>query len=125
MKIRTFVIFSSFIVLLCNPATVFAKASTTDNVITVTPSLFLLDLQKDKPEIEYYYDNGTNQTIELALSASDFKPLEDGYKISFIQGKAADSYKYRLSSWITFEKNTLIISPHSSETVKLFINKDE
>jgi len=125
MRIRLFIIFFGFIVILVCPATSFAKAQITNDLITVTPSLLFLDLQKDKPEADYYYKNDTNQIVVVSLSATDFRPLEDGYKISFIQGKDAASYKYRLSSWITFEKNTLIIPSHSSETVKVFINKNE
>jgi hypothetical protein len=94
------------------------------SLISVTPSIIQLDFQIDPAEAELYYKNNTNQPIELSLSASDFTELEDGYKVAFLEGKDAQNYKYRLSSWITFEKNTLIIEPHETEKVKVFINKN-
>ncbi|HWY79302.1 MAG TPA: hypothetical protein VNW29_03000 [Candidatus Sulfotelmatobacter sp.] len=98
-------------------------AQTTKNLISVTPSLIHLDLQTDAPETELVYTNDTNQTILLTLSAADFTELEDGYTLSYLEGRNAKNYRYRLSEWITFEKQILTISPHKAESVKVFINK--
>ncbi|MGH7246083.1 MAG: hypothetical protein ACREGI_04060 [Candidatus Levyibacteriota bacterium] len=102
-----------------------AHAQMQPNSITVSPSLLQLDLSVDKPEGTLTYFNTSNDTIDLTLSASDFAPLEDGYKLSFLSQKDADNYKYSLSSWIDFGAKTLTLPPHSSKTVTVFIQKEK
>lgn len=95
------------------------------NALSVTPSLLQLDLATDKPEAQLTYTNTTNQTLIVSLSASDFAPLEDGYKLSFLSQKDAKNYQYSLSSWIDFSEKTLIIPPQSAKEVTVFIAKDK
>jgi hypothetical protein len=110
------------ILFLLLPQPVFAQ---TANSLTVAPSIIRLDLATDKPEALLEYKNTTNKTIELSLSASDFAELEHGYKPSFLDEKTAQNYKYSLSSWIDFDKKTLVIAPFATESVTVFINKDK
>jgi len=97
----------------------------TPNLLTVSPSIIRLDLATDKPETVLEYKNNSNNTIELSLSASDFNELEHGYEPAFINQKDAKNYKYSLSSWISFDKNTILIAPKASEKITVFINKDQ
>src|SRR6266581_556752 len=90
--------------------------------ISVSPSIVRLDLQQDKPEAEVTYTNHTNSPIELTFSARDFAPLEDGYKISFFEQPNPQNYKYSLSSWISFDKQTIDLN--SGESGKLILLVD-
>lgn len=110
------------LLLLFTPSPTFAQTPT--NTLTVAPSIIRLDLATDKPEAELSYTNTSKQTIELTLSASDFTELEHGYKPAFLDEKNAENYKYSLSSWISFDKQTLVIEPNGTETVTVFINQE-
>lgn len=103
----------------------FATQPLPKDSITVNPSLLSLDLSKDKPEGTLTYTNTSNQSVQLSLSASDFAPLEDGYKLSFLNEKDAANYRYSLSSWIDFGNKTLIIAPHASSQVTVFVDKNK
>lgn len=91
--------------------------------ITVTPSIIHLDLEKDAPEYSLTYLNTTKTDINLMLSVADFNELEEGYKLSFLEGKDAANYKYSLSSWISFENKIIQLSPNEQKSVKIFIDK--
>lgn len=102
------------------PVTTFAQGK---NVITVSPQLIQLDLSKDPPEAEYSYTNNTTHTIELALSMQDVKELEDRGIPGLINNDEAKNYKYGLSSWASFSNNNVVIAPHETKKVKVFIDK--
>jgi hypothetical protein len=101
-----------------------SQAHAQNNAVSVSPSILHLDLQSDQSEAKLYYKNTGKETVELTLSASDFTELEDGYKLSFLEGKDAKNYKYSLSSWIDFDKKTLIVDPGETGTITVFIKKE-
>lgn len=117
------VIFIFVLLFLLFPQFTFAQ-EIPQNTISVSPSIARIDLHEDPAEISLTYDNTTDKTVELTFSASDFTELEHGYKPSFLEGKDAKNYKYALSEWIEFDKKSLVISPHTNEKVKIFVNKD-
>jgi hypothetical protein len=102
-----------------------AFADTPPQYITVTPSIIKLDLATDPPQADISYTNTTANTIELHVSVADFAPLEDGYKLQFLEGKDAKNYKYSLSSWVHFETNDITLNPKETKTIKIFIDKDK
>ena len=112
----------SILVFLFSPFTLKAFANTPKGAVTVAPSIIKLDLQQDKPQAALTYTNNTDKDIEISLSASDFKELEDGYKVSYLEGKDAKNYKYALSFWIDFNKKNLSLGPGQKEEVKILIN---
>lgn len=93
--------------------------------ITVTPSIIRLDLSTDKPEAELFYQNSTNNQIELSFSAQDFSELEEGGRVKFLLEKDAKNYQYSLTSWISFEKQSITLSPGEQQKIKVFVNKDK
>lgn len=101
-----------------------ALAEISQQYISVTPSIINLDLATESPQTEISYTNHTSQIIELHLSLADFEPLEDGYKLQFLEGKDAANYKYSLSSWVHFETNDIILNPQETKKVTIFIDKD-
>lgn len=92
--------------------------------ITVIPSIQNVDLATDPPQYQLTYINGTNSPIDLSLSTQDFTQLEDGYKLSFLEGKDAANYKYSLSSWITFENKNLHLDPGETKSITVFIDSN-
>lgn len=93
--------------------------------ITVTPSILRLDLSQDKAEAELYYKNSTGAAIELSFFAQDFSELEESGRVKFLLEKDAKNYKYGLTSWIAFEKNSITLAPGQGQNIKIFINKDQ
>lgn len=93
--------------------------------ITVTPSIVRLDLSQDPPEAEIFYKNSTHSQIELSFFAQDFSELEEEGRVKFLQEKDVKNYQYGLTSWITFEKQSMTLSPGEQQKIKLFINKDK
>ncbi len=120
-KSLIFILASLFIILASAPM---AQAQTPQKGITVSPSVAHIDLSTDSSEYELTYTNNTNAEINLLLNVQDFTELEDGYKISFLEGKDATNYKYSLSSWISFENKTIQLSPNEKKSVKVFIDKN-
>lgn len=93
--------------------------------IIVTPSIIHLDLSLDPPETEIYYKNTTNTEIELAFLAQDFSELEEGGKVNFLEKEDAQNYQYSLSSWLTFEKQSITLGPGQEQKIKVFVNQDK
>lgn len=93
--------------------------------ITVTPSILRLDLSTEKNEAELFYKNTTKNQVELSFSAQDFTELEEGGRVKFLEEKDAKNYKYGLTSWISFERQSLTLSPNEQQTVKVFIDQDK
>lgn len=123
MKKLLYVIIICYLLLTTNHKLTFAE--TPSQYITVTPSIIMLDMATDLPQADISYTNNTTQTVELHISAADFAPLEDGYKLQFLEGKDAKNYKYSLSSWVHFEANDITIDPKETKTIKIFIDKDK
>ncbi len=93
--------------------------------VSVVPSIIQLDLATDKPQANVLYRNNSSQTVEITLSASDFTELEDGYKISYLNKKDAQNYKYSLSSWIDFSSRNIVIEPFQTVSVIVFVSPDK
>ena len=83
-----------------------------------------IDLATDPAEYTLTYINNTGAEVNLLLSVQDFSELEGTYQINFLNPKDANNYKYALSSWISFENNSLQLNPGEKKSVKIFINKD-
>lgn len=93
-------------------------------LISVSPSIIKLDLEKDLPETILTYTNNTPQSLEINLSAANFSPIRDNGQLAFIDDSSGNS-TYSLSTWISFEKNILTLAPQESTSVKIFIEKNK
>lgn len=94
-----------------------------NNLISVTPQIVHLDLISDPPEAEYLYVNNTSYPVELSFSMQDIKELSESGIPGFVDQKDAANYKYGLSSWVTFDKQDLILNPGEKGTIKVLIDK--
>lgn len=117
-----------FFLLLLQPVTQNLKpnnAYAQSNTLTVTPQLTSLDLATDDPETLIYYKNSSSTPIELTLSVQDVKELEDRNPVGILDAKEAANYKYSLSSWVTLERQTLLLNPGEERTVKVTIAEEK
>lgn len=102
-----------------------AYAQSSKNTVSVTPQLTQLDLSTDEPETLLYYKNTSSTPIELSLSVEDVKELEDRNPVGILDPKEALNYKYSLSSWVTLERQTLLLNPGEERSVKVSIAKEK
>lgn len=109
---------------LLSPTSLRAYAQTPTS-ITVVPSINQLDLATDKPQEELFYTNNTDQVVTLTFSAQDFTQLEDNSPLSFLNNNNDQNYKYSLSSWLSFNNTNLLILPHQTGSVTVFVNADK
>lgn len=117
-----------FVLLLMLPFICFStvtKAHAQTTGITVHPSIVQLDLANDQPQTTLTYTNNTSQSILLTFSTSDVTELNDNYQLSFLDKKDAHNFKYGLSSWISFDSSSLLLNPHATGKLTVFITKDE
>jgi len=102
-----------------------ASAQTPINTVSVTPQLSQLDLSVDQPETILYYKNTSLYPVELSLSVKDVTELEDRNPVGILDPKESVNYKYSLSSWVTLESQTILLSPGEQKTVKVTITKEK
>lgn len=114
-------LFLFILLFLLFPAPTFAQKASAPQLL-VTPSIVRLDLATDKPQTNITYKNLTDSPLELSFSAQDFTDLNEGYQISFLSPKDANNYAYSLSSWIHFSSTTLLVDPHESGSVTVYID---
>lgn len=93
--------------------------------ITVAPSIIRLDLNKDAPQAEIYYKNNTHVPIELTFLAQDFSQEEETGRVRLLEPQDAKNYQYGLTSWISFEKSSITLSPAEGQSIKIFIDENK
>lgn len=128
LKVRSLllgILFVSLSLCIFNFKFLTAHAQTPRNTISVTPQLTQLDLSTDEPETLLYYKNSSTYPMELSLSVQDVKELEDRNPVGILDPKEALNYKYSLSSWVTLERQTLLLNPGEQRSLKVSIAKEK
>lgn len=118
MKLFTIVTIALFTFLMF-PSLLYAQEAS--NALIVSPSIMQLDLKEDKPVYILTYKNTTQNDLVIKLHAQDFRELEDGWKINFLEEKDAQNYLYSLSSWITLDKESFVLKPGEQQPVTVTI----
>lgn len=95
-------------------------ASAQERGIRISPALLdiVLDETEDEKQIQVTIENLTNNTVQLALSAIDFRQANETGGIDF-SGVDSQDYSYSLASFISFETSSVTIEKGSSETVTI------
>jgi hypothetical protein len=97
------------------------------NGLSVGPFLQEVDLAEDQAEssFEITLGNNTKYTLPMLVSVVDFGAADDNGGVNFLPKVDDLSHKYGLASWMSTEKNNLIMAPHSAQQIKVNIqNKD-
>lgn len=90
--------------------------------ISVSPAVVSVDLATGSPLVELTYQNTTDRPVEIELSAQDFSNLEEGWRVRFLDQGVARSYRYGLSSWISFETDRFTLTPKETRVIRVFID---
>ena len=96
--------------------------------ITISPAFQEITLSPDKPSAAFTFSvtNNTSEPYEFALSVTDFGSLDESGGVLFIgEAEKQLNYRYGLSSWITLEKDRIVVEPKSTQKVPVsVINKE-
>ncbi len=114
---RLFLVFFFFLVFVSfaasNPAPP-ALAKT----IEISPAYFDITVGKEGEEksFELFITNKTDNKVKVDLSSLDFKQTDPYGAIGFL-GKEIGNYTYSLSSFLTYDKDSLEIEPNKREKI--------
>lgn len=105
-----------------------AHAQNPSKGFTISPPFQDILVSKDQTSQSFYVDIKNNGllTQTLNLSIVDFGTLDESGGVAFLGSNPTKwQLKYGLASWVSLEKDTLIIASQSSQRVKITIdNKD-
>lgn len=91
--------------------------------ITVNPAYIDVELEKSSgfEEFEIEYTNNSNDAIELEIFPIDFRQTDERGVIGFL-GEESKNYRYALSSFLSFETNSLQLEPGETKTILARVN---
>ena len=102
--------------------------STKTKGFTVSPPFQEVVVSKDQTKTSFFVEIANNGSLSqtLSLSIVDFGTLDESGGVAFLGSKLSDwQKKYGLASWVSIEKDIVIIAPKSSEKINVTIdNKD-
>lgn len=119
MRFLLFFVFS-LIALLAFPSTLIAQES---GGISVNPAYIDVEVQDpaEKKEFEITYTNKGDELVELEIFSIDFRQTDERGVIGFL-GEESDTYEYRLSSFLTFETNSLQLEPGETKSLTAIVS---
>lgn len=96
--------------------------------VTIGPAMKEVTIapQDDEVTFELTLRNNNETTVTAHLRALDFKALDESGGVAFTGLRADEnSAQYGLSSWLTFNKDTVVIAPGQTEKVTAIVtNRD-
>ena len=126
MKKLIFYTLLGFIFFVYSPLTL--ADSTKAKGFTVSPPFQEVVVNEDQIKASFFVEITNNDSLSqtLSLSAIDFGTMDESGGVAFLGTKPNDwQKKYGLASWISLEKDIIIIAPKSSEKINVMIdNKD-
>jgi len=109
------------------PLLTFADSAKTQG-FTVSPPFQEVVINKDQTKASFFVEITNNSLLSqtLALSAVDFGSMDESGGVAFLGTKPNDwQKKYGLASWISLEKDIVVIAAKSSEKIKVTIDNKE
>lgn len=115
--------------LICSfyPSDIFAENITTKG-FTISPPFQEVIFDKDQTKASFFIEITNNGSLSkiLGLSIVDFGSLDESGGVAFLGSKLSDWQKrYGLASWVSLEKDSVIIAPQSSEKINVMINNKD
>lgn len=91
--------------------------------LTVTPAFqeITLDQNDDQKNLPVSLTNTTSGMVTLRVAAYDFGSLDESGGVAFLGASNDLEKKYTLASWMHLEKDTVIIAPGETVTVRVTI----
>jgi hypothetical protein len=105
----------------------FAQAQEKQSNFSITPFFQEITLEKDQNEASFSVEikNNTDRSAVFKLSVLDFGALDESGGVAFL-GSAEDlKNKYSLASWVSLEKDGLVVNPAESQAVRVTIQNKE
>jgi len=124
-------IFTSFLILFLSLGAFAKNCQAEDQNIakgfSVNPFFQEVTLEKDQTESIFNVEiaNNTENVAVLKLSVVDFGALDETGGVAFLGDSKNLTNKYGLVSWISLEKDGLVINPGEKQSVKVTIQNKE
>jgi len=109
------------------PEAILAEDSTVKEGFSMSPFFQEVTLTQDQARTDFALEisNNTNASAVFKLSVADFGALDETGGVSFL-GTSVDSMnKYSLASWVSLEKDALVLNQGESQTIKVSIENRE
>ena len=118
-----FLIFSLALFFTSHPA----KAQEKPKGFTVNPFFQDVTLEKDQAVASFNVaiTNNTENLVVLKLSVLDFGTLDESGGVAFLGAAENLTNKYALASWLSLEKDGLVLDPDEKQSVKITIQNKE
>ncbi|NTW26926.1 MAG: hypothetical protein HGA36_01235 [Candidatus Moranbacteria bacterium] len=118
----------TYLTLILVGALFFSKnALADDQNFSISPFFQEINLEKEQERTDFVLEiaNNTGAAATLKLSVLDFGALDESGGVAFL-GSAEDlKNKYALASWVSLEKDSVVINPGEKQNVRVMIeNKD-
>ncbi len=108
------------------PSAAFAESTTKGFTISPPFQEVVVSENQVKTSFSVEITNNSSFSQTLRLSIFDFGTLDESGGVAFLGSKPSDwQKKYGLASWVSLEKDSVIIAPMSSEKIHVMIDNKE
>jgi len=116
-----------FVLSLTGFITNYAQAQDGAEGFSVNPFFQDVALEKDQAEKAFKVEigNNTENTVVLKLSTLDFGVLDESGGVAFVGSAENLTNKYALASWISLDKDALVLNPGEKQSVRVTIQNKE
>ena len=113
-------IFILFIIFLISPIKIYAQGT---GGINVNPAFIDVEVEDplERKVFQITYKNNGTDIIELEIFPVDFTQTDERGTIGFL-GREAGSYQYSLSSFLSFETNSVILDPGETKSINTTVS---
>lgn len=104
-----------------------AHAATSSGGLSIGPFIQEVDLAKGQKSASFEITLGNNSdyTLPMVGSIVDFGAADDHGGVDFLSTSDKLQHKYGLASWMSLDKTSLVLQPHSAQQIKVTIdNRD-
>jgi len=106
----------------------FKKTEAIDNMgVYISPPFIDMVMGATDAQKDFVLELGNNSpaTIMVNLSVVDFGTLDESGGVAFLSSKENGDRKYALASWMSLEKDWVIIAPNKKEKIKITVLNKE
>lgn len=96
-----------------------------DKGFSLNPFFREITLEENQAEASFLLEISNNEEMPaiFKLSVVDFGALDESGGVAFLG--SSENFKYRLASWISLEKDALVVAPDEKQSVKITIKNKE
>lgn len=104
----------------------FVFAEENKKVFSITPFFQEINLEQNQKEAVFFLtvENATESLAIFRISVLDFGALDESGGVAFL-GMSDPGRKYGLASWISLEKDALVLNPGEKQNVRVTVENKE